>query len=506
MTSGRALLPRFSPAVVVFAVAVAARLIPVIRAGGFNGNCGYDAAVYYAGSSALLHGRMPYRDFVLLHPPGILLADAPFAELGRLTTDHTGFAAAAVAAIALGGVNAVLVMRIARRLGLDRPAVIVGGLVYALWFGSITAEYLPRLEPVGNLLVLTGALALLAARAERRDPWHRWLLPAAAGSAFGAALSVKLWWAVPLGVVLAWIVVVEHRYRTALVTLGGAVVAALIIDGPFLLVARSAMPTMVVADQLGRVANNPHDLRVLGYLSFGWTGVRSSIGIRIVAVAVAGSLLALLALRAWRVRAARAAVLVLGVQLVQIMVQPSWFTFYADFLTVALALNVAAGVHRVPRPVQAPKGRPRRAAAPVVVGLVASALLPPALSPTLIDPFPRRMLTAAVAGARCVQSDSPIGLVQTNTLTRDLEHGCALWVDVTGRLYGVDRPVGDPRRTSSYVRWQGDITRYLRSGEVTLLVRTPASIHIDQRSVARIEHDGAIAVTRPYGVYRTRSS
>ncbi|HEX8768924.1 MAG TPA: hypothetical protein VF714_11170, partial [Jatrophihabitans sp.] len=184
---------------VVFALAVAARLTVVLTSGGFGGNYGYDTGVYYAAGASLIHGRIPYRDFVLLHPPGLMLVLAPFAWLGRLSTDHAGFVTASLAFTALGGVNAVLVVRVARRMGVASWPALFGGGFYALWYGSIRAEYLPRLEPLGNFLLLTGVLALLAA-AESRRGW-----PAVAGGfALGAAASVKIWWVVPVLVVLAW--------------------------------------------------------------------------------------------------------------------------------------------------------------------------------------------------------------------------------------------------------------------------------------------------------------
>ncbi|HEV7205899.1 MAG TPA: hypothetical protein VGN18_14915 [Jatrophihabitans sp.] len=520
MTRGRLLAKRIPLEIVVFVVAVIARLIPIMRFGGFDGNYGYDASVYYAGSSALLHGRLPYRDFVMLHPPGILLADTPFAALGRLTSDHIGFSAAVLAATVVGGINAVLVVRVATRLGLDRMGALAGGLVYALWFGSIAAEYLPRLEPLGNLLILLGGLALLAAHQSSpegpADFRHRWLLPLLGGAALGGAISVKLWWAVPILIVFGWLLVAGRRLRTVLVAALGGVVAVALIDGPFLIAARSTMTRMIVSDQLGRTANNTHNLRVLSYLAIGSAGPTAPQGIALIAVAVAAVVLLTLVVRGWRHRPARVAIILLAAQLIQIGLQPSWFTFYADLLTIALSLTVAAGVaaapERAPDPYALPDPRAAqrrllaRRAVPVVVAVTAVALLPGGLSPQLINAFPRRQLTAALAGTHCVQSDSPMGLIQTNTLTRDLHLGCELWVDVTGKLYDVDRPVGNPRKTSSYARWQTDIVRYLRSGDAVLFVRQPGAIRISRSSQAAIKRDGLIVRIDGYAIYRTRRS
>ena len=60
-------------------LAFVARLLPTLHGGGLGGLDDYDDGVYFAGSQALIAGRLPYRDFLLLHPPGILLVLSPLA-------------------------------------------------------------------------------------------------------------------------------------------------------------------------------------------------------------------------------------------------------------------------------------------------------------------------------------------------------------------------------------------------------------------------------------------
>jgi len=180
MSLGGAALPGSAPVVsslrrvpvelVVFAVALAARTAVVLRSGGFLGNYGYDASVYYAAADALIHGRMPYRDFVLLHPPGLMLAVTPFALLGRLTTDHIGYAGANLGFCIVGALNAVLVVRVVKRLGLGARSAAVGGLFYAAWFTSVSAEFLARLDQVRHASIINrGVATLVAANAHRRS-------------------------------------------------------------------------------------------------------------------------------------------------------------------------------------------------------------------------------------------------------------------------------------------------------------------------------------------------
>jgi alpha-1,2-mannosyltransferase len=106
-------------------LAFVARLLPTLHGGGLGGIDDYDDGVYFAGSQALIAGRVPYRDFVLLHPPGILLVLSPLAGLARVVSDHQAFEIARVAFMALGSLNAVLTAAVARRSRLAGPVAAV---------------------------------------------------------------------------------------------------------------------------------------------------------------------------------------------------------------------------------------------------------------------------------------------------------------------------------------------------------------------------------------------
>jgi alpha-1,2-mannosyltransferase len=104
------------PRLAVFLVAVVPRLGFVLHGGGLGGTYMYDPGVYYTASTALLNGRLPYRDYVLLHPPGVVLALTPFAAAGQAFSDHAGFILATLGFIAIGSINAVLVRSVALRM------------------------------------------------------------------------------------------------------------------------------------------------------------------------------------------------------------------------------------------------------------------------------------------------------------------------------------------------------------------------------------------------------
>ena len=147
--------------VAVGVVAFLVRFAMVLRGGGLDGNYGYDNGVYFAAATALVHGRMPYADFVLLHPPGTL-ALAPFAGAGHLTHDSVGFEAARVGWMLPRG-YAMLVVRAARHWG--AVAAVAGGLFYALWTPAALTEMQTRLEPLVTLGLLLALGVLLRPRA-----------------------------------------------------------------------------------------------------------------------------------------------------------------------------------------------------------------------------------------------------------------------------------------------------------------------------------------------------
>ena len=94
---------------VVAVLALVNRLLPVLRGGGLDGVLGYDDAVYYAGAVALVHGQVPYEDFLFLHPPGVLLALAPIATLGRGVGETPGWEISRVLWMLLGCLTSVII-------------------------------------------------------------------------------------------------------------------------------------------------------------------------------------------------------------------------------------------------------------------------------------------------------------------------------------------------------------------------------------------------------------
>jgi len=479
--------------VVVFVVAVACRLAVILRSGGLHGDFSYDAPLYFAAADAVSHGRMPYRDFVFLHPPGQLIVLAPFAWLTRVVSDPTAFMVANLSVVVVGATSAVLVVRICRRLHLGQRAGLVGGLFYATWFGAVGAEYLTKLEPVGNVLFL-GALLLVLKAPAGRGSW----LWAAAGAALGVAVCVKIWWIVPAVAIVLWQAVgARHRHGAAVIA-AGAVAAAALVSLPFFVRAPGQMWTSVIVNQLGRERRTGPWPRLEHLATF----TQLDGHLPDIALSLGTLLVALLSLAvvagAWRVPAARPMVVLLAVQLAVLLASPSSFPYYTDYVAGTAAVAVAAAAHR--------SANPRRALAAVMrwlpTAVAASVTLAALVTESgTVRPLPgAAQLSRSVAGLRCVMSDSSMALIELDALSRGLAAGCPNWIDVTGRTYGVNKS-DQPRSRNE--RWQRDLTRYLRSGDAIIIYRR-RSTGISRETQTAISRDGVLARAGGQTVYRVR--
>ena len=143
----------------IFVLAVAVRLTGVLRAAGLYGLGNYDDGVHFAAALGLVNGLVPYRDFLLLQPPGVVLALAPFAALSWLIGEPDAMAVARVSWMLLGGVNAVLCGLVLKPV--SRVAGLVAALFYALSIGAVYVEHTTLLEAPATTVLL---LALVITR------------------------------------------------------------------------------------------------------------------------------------------------------------------------------------------------------------------------------------------------------------------------------------------------------------------------------------------------------
>ena len=324
------------------AVAVAAflfRLVPVLRGGGLFGFGNYDDGVYFVSAVGLVHGLLPYRDFLLLHPPAITVLLAPFAALAQLTSDSYGFAAARVAWMLLGAANAVLIWKILRPIGL--VAAVFGGFGYAVFYPAVYADHSTLLESPATTALLIAILLLQPLIHDDSLPRGKAL---AAGVLLGLGMTIKIWGAVTLLIVLGWLLLLR-RYGAALRVALASAATATVICLPFFASAPTAMWNQVVRDQLFRRGGS--DVNALERLDriAGLAIVSRSYPAAITVAAVI-ALLGCAAL-AWSYREARLPVLLMLGHGLLLLITPTWFPHFAAFTAAPVALTAGAGIGRL---------------------------------------------------------------------------------------------------------------------------------------------------------------
>lgn len=482
--AGRA-VPWAVTVAVLMLMAFGVRLWFMTRGGGLLSVGGYDDGVYYAAAASLLHGRAPYRDFLFLQPPGIVFATVPFAWLGGVTSDTTGFLAGRIGFMLVGAVNTGLIAVILRRYG--HAAVTVAGVFYAVGYIAVYGERSILLEPIGNLGILV-ALAILSRRRLRVRPG--WVL--AAGIALGVAVGFKIWYLVPAVIIVAFC----HRRWLRLV-IGGAVGAG-VIYLPLFIVDPAGMWRQVVLDQLGRKrvgGGVPDRIRVmLGGQTV--PAVLKHLGVStgmLAAVVVLAAAVAVVA--AWTVRDARLYVCLFVADAVVLLVSPPFLAHYGALTMPMLALVVGAGFHRLTRRLDGRRGRAVAAAAVIValVGLNAH---------NLADGMGQRVpenVRAAVADVHgCVMTDGPEILAISNVLGRQLRDGCPLWPDVTGWTYDTYR---SPHARANNPAWQRAALTYLTSGAAVIMVRPHSTL--SDASLAELARRPVLHRDGPWVLYAT---
>src|SRR6266487_5566770 len=240
----RAALPGAIGTVIIVAtlVGLALRLYQLSRPGYLLGITEYDDGTDFGSAVRLVHGALPYRDFIMVQPPGITLLMAPVALATKTLGTVSGMAAARVltalasaAAVPLGGL-------LTRHRGLLAVTVACG--ILAVYPDSLQAARTVLLEPWLVLFCLLGALAVfdgdrLAGR--RRLLWG--------GLAFGFAGAVKVWAILPVLVIIA---LTARRPRDAGRFAAGVAVGFLAAVLPFALLAPGTFYRGVILAQLVR--------------------------------------------------------------------------------------------------------------------------------------------------------------------------------------------------------------------------------------------------------------
>jgi alpha-1,2-mannosyltransferase len=371
----------------------------------------YDDGVYIGATVRLVHGIMPYRDFVFGHPPGILLLLLPLAILARFTGTRALMGAGRIETALVATANVFLLARLLRHRGL--LAVVIAGGFLAVFPAGVFADNTVMLEPYVVLFCLLGASAMFAGDELAGRSRLLW-----AGLAFGFAGAVKIWAIFPAVIAIACC---APRFRHHLPSLLlGIAVGFSVPSLPFLLLAPESYLRYVVRIQLERAPSPGPGMSIgdrlvymIGIPSYPSVPLAVAFGM-VCALVVAASFL----LRPPPTRLDWFALGAASLNTVALLAAPNFYFHYAYFSAAFLALLLGVSCDRLVRWVdhrtnKAPPWRNRRVASRlaaavlflVVVVVVAGSVRGAGWDQDAYDPGPA--IADAIPIGACVVADAP---------------------------------------------------------------------------------------------------
>jgi len=413
---GRLTAARRDPVALVIAAAtalgLALRLWQLSRPGYLLGVTEYDDGPYFGSAVLLVHGALPYRNFILVQPPGITVLMAPAALVGQVAGTAAGMATGRILTALASAAGIVLAGLLVRHRGAVTAMVACG--VLAVYPDSVAAAHTVLVEPWLVLFCLAGAVAVLdrdrITASTRRLAWG--------GAAFGCAGAVESWAILPALVLLGLCLSGPRPAggRRARVFAGGVTAGFAVLVLPFaalapgrfydsLIVAqvgpRAGVTRVPLIDRLQEMAglSDAHfPLRAGGIRVPGHTAVVLTVAFLVLLTA---GVPALAALAAWA-RPAPLDWFAAGtmVLVVAIFLWPSQFhyhfcAFLAPFLGLAIALPLPAALRAGHGPGWPVRAVPAVAAVILagctVAGFAAADKLKPDVSPATIAAAARRI-------------------------------------------------------------------------------------------------------------------
>jgi hypothetical protein len=228
------------------ALALGLRIYELSRPGFLLGLTEYDDGSYFGSAVHLVGGILPYRDFIFVQPPGIILLMAPAALVAKVTGTAAGMAIGRVLTMLASAAGVVLVGLLVRHRGALAALIACG--VLAVFPAAIAAAHTVLVEPWLVLFCLLGAVAVFdrdrLTASGRRLAWG--------GAAFGFAGAIEGWALVPVLVVLA---ITLPWVRRTLTFAAGVAAAFLVAVLPFAVLAPGRFYQSLIVAQVGHRAS-----------------------------------------------------------------------------------------------------------------------------------------------------------------------------------------------------------------------------------------------------------
>ena len=444
--------------IAIFLFALLVRVISLFTAGGLDSVQGYDDGVYYSASAAFVHGLLPYKDFVLVHPPGILLILAPFIYFSHLTNDFIGLVSARFVFMLIGATSTALIYRIGKRF--NQTAAVIAALIYAVWAPMVRVERTLYLEGIGSFALLIALYLLPKANSSLKRVFT-------SGTILGFAVATKLWFAVPVLVFSIWFLI-SRRLKNAVIFGAASLFAFFSAIAWFWYKAGPKFWELILTAQInrngGKLTTASRISQIFDFASIDFVDdkrVRFLIGVVLVIV------LTVPFLRYFRATEQGLLILMLfTAQFVVLLQTPVFFNAYPSFLAATFALISGITLGQIHR----------NALTGAVITLFISLSLFSTLTQIPGRDLPTKIEQLSLQQSKCVTSDDPSVLALTNTLTRDLKNRCHLIFDVTGVIYGINNGSNPLQETATERRlqstiYQREISKYLESGATIILAR-----------------------------------
>jgi alpha-1,2-mannosyltransferase len=229
-------------------LAVGLRVYYLSRPGYLLGVTEYDDGPYFGSAVRLVSGVMPYRDFILVQPPGITLLMLPAALLAKVTGTAWGMAVGRMLTALAGVVSVPLMGRLVRHRGVFTTLVACG--MVAVFPDSVAAAHTVLVEPWLVLFCLIGAVLMV--KDDRLVNGRGLLL---GGVAFGFAGVIEAWAVVPVVILLVLCltdpVPGKSRLSRALPFAGGVAGGFLVPVLPFAVAAPRGFYQSLIVAQVG---------------------------------------------------------------------------------------------------------------------------------------------------------------------------------------------------------------------------------------------------------------
>ena len=248
------------------AVALALRFYQLTRPGYLLGVTEYDDGPYFGSAVRLLTGSLPYRDFVLVQPPGITLLMVPAALVGKLTGTAVAMGIGRVLTVLASSAGVLLTGLLVRHRGVLATLLACG--ILAFYPNSVAASHTVLVEPWLTLFCLIGAVAIFdgdrLTSSRRRLVWG--------GVAFGFAGAVEMWAIMPVLAVFGLCLAtgaaatgLMPRVRRALLFAGGTAAGFLVPVLPFAAMSPRGFYQSLIVAQVGPRA---HPYRIPEWVRF----------------------------------------------------------------------------------------------------------------------------------------------------------------------------------------------------------------------------------------------